>query len=431
MSTSPSLLQRFKQVMVSYGLPAGAAAFSAYEAWCAANPSHPSCRLKSSMQQYASYLIGHRAPAPPARAAVSPSGTSSRTEAAPLALGQTLRIRHSLRCEGDNLVIKATDMVANIVTPASVTTGTNLLSFVFFPYAPQLAGSRLAALAQLFEKYSLRRLRFHFQPSVATSTSGQLIMAWDNDPVDGQAAASEQGIRSLYSYRSNVSGTAWLPMTVNCALDPSTRNLFTSPGDDPRLYAAGVLQVANVTGIPASTSLGTVWVEYELLLSSPSELNAGPPDIYWSCTTNTPMSSGGAGTSLLDQAASALITTASNGVALEIVGGLRNWRLSPGSYIIDILAMNSAAAIATTVSLTTQVASGNMTSTAIAANTNVNPCPATVNTQVRARYILQITGGDAYVYPGFSTAVNFSKWFVRVATYDGVPTAAGADIYAF
>jgi len=381
------------------------------------------------MQQYATYLMSHRALAPPARAAVGLSGTSSRTETAPLSVGQQLRIRHSLRCEGDNLVIKATDMVANIVTPASIATGTNLLSFVFFPQAPQFIGSRLTALAQLFEKYSLRKLKFHFQPSVATSTSGQLIMAWDNDPVDTQAAPSEQGIRSLYSYRSNVSGSTWLPMSMNCALDPSTRNLFTSPGDDPRLYAAGVLQVANVTGIPASTSLGTVWVEYEVMLSSPSELNAGPIDTYWSFSTNTSMNSGGAGTSLLDQAASGLIT--SSGISAEIVGGLRNWRVPAGTWIIDVLAMNALAATATTFSLTVQGASGNMTYTLVAANTNVNPCPAAINTQMRARHVLVVNGGEAYVLPTFTTGVTFSKWFIRIAAYNGLPTAAGADNYAF
>lgn len=214
-----------------------------------------------------------------ARSPVFPAGLprSAFRPNAPVAVGlQRKRRGYTMRSQGNGVRVTATDFLTNITLLSAAPgfyDGTLLLRWAYGPSSPLLQGSRFASLAQLWEKYNLLRLVIHYEPAVATSVNGQIVFAWDNDPAD--VPPQSDLVRSLYSYQSNCSTSVWEPMSMPIKLDPTTKNLFTTLGTDVRLYSPGQLIVAGVANVPTEgITLGSVWIEYEVELISPSELQA-------------------------------------------------------------------------------------------------------------------------------------------------------------
>lgn len=417
----------FRQVMAKYGLSAGAAAFAAYKSWCDMNPSSRICGQRKSIEQFA-----HMTTAMTGKSMTRVPQAAAASAAAPVAIGAPkLRIAHKFRCEGEKLIVTATDFVSQIASPSSMVSGTSLGHYTFSPLGPMFDGSRLKVYATIFEKYRLRRLKFHFTPAIATSNNGQFVMAWDNDPADGPVSADMNGIRQLFSYRSNVTTSIWEPVTLNCVLDPTTNNLFTNVGEDIRLYAAGSLQIAAIANIPVSLSLGSLWVEYEVELSSPSELAAGPTDSYVAATsaTNRVYSTT---TSILGTFVSGgeNITTVGSGISVGIGPAAQyGLKLTTGTYIIEYILTNQTTAVACgLVHVTDPVEPG---STGSAYTSSVNqPAVAAAGSAITHRDIF-VVSGTVVRYTTVSAGSQWPKVFIRAAPYTGTVSAAGIDNYGF
>jgi hypothetical protein len=414
MSSGESIYLRFKRFAVNHGIPATKAAYNAYELFCAANPGHWVCGSKASLMAWLGNSSGTKA------VAAAPRAAPRQPVASAVSYGTNLKVRHRVSCEGGNLVISSTDMVATVTTPGTVTVGTNLLTFYFHPDAPQFIGSRMAAFANLYEKYNLRKLRFHFQPAVATSTNGSVTMAWDNDPGDNAVAASDAGVRQLMSYESNVTSSLWAPATLSCKLDPSTMSLFTSSGGQAnRLHMAGMLQMAALAGVPSNTAIGTVWVDYECVFSSPSELSAGPSDesnlMFLQAATVYP-----AGSSLLNVMSASSGTQVTNGInqGFDSMGRV-SWLLPPGAYFVEVILNGQTTAIATTLQVLSTVVTGAATANIVTGTFNHLTTTPTAATTCVGRWGVVVSGsGVIALYNALSATATFAGAWMRVVAAD-------------
>lgn len=419
---------RFRDFALAHGVTlVTKALYHSYEEFCAANPGHWACGSKASMEAF----FGQRGTG---RAAAAARTDVAAAVAPPAQFGyQNLRISHKIRCEGEKLVVSGTDLIATISTPATCPGGTNLLTFPFAMSSQALASTRMRALSQLYEKYDLRKVTFYFQPATATSVNGSIVMAWDNDPTDEIVAANDAGLRQLYSYRSNASGSVWAPITLPVKLDKSTLSLFTSPGDDPRLFTAGLLQVAAAANVPTSTTLGTVWMSYEVALSSPSELSAGPTDLFAITMNSNNITYVAAGNMWHSVASVGGVLNVNGGIPITAYGGYATPVLTPGQWLYEIECLNEIGGGAIgTVTLGSTVLDGSPVLVTTVTGSIVKVPVASAGTSVFYRIAFVITGsGSMGVWPVMSVGNVYAVNRLAIKTFDGQLTTTGVDSWPF
>jgi len=423
-------MDRFRNIMATHGLAGGAAVFAAYKAWCAQNPTSRICGSAKSIESFAGMLEATHGPREPRRSAAA--AASANLVSAPASLGtQNLRITHRMSCRGDKLVVEGTDLLTALTSASVVTPGTRIYEFLMSLDATDLVNTRLQSLARLFEKYDIESLEFHYQPAVSTSTAGSIVIAFDNDPSDSAPSQDTNGLRALYSYRSNTTTSTWVPAVLRCQLDKSTLSLFTSSGDDPRLSSPGRLVVAVSAGVPVTTTLGNLWVKYRVALSSPSELPTSS-DVLCCAARNTAaattlswMDVCSAGRTAFAENAPALATITNNASGNIVV------KLAAGRYLFEEYIPGISAA-STLNALTVQSVQGVGTTTLVTANIQVLVGAAANYSLYRKTLITVPDGNSVYISSTLTVSITpaASRFMVRDASLVPVGiTAALLDAY--
>lgn len=132
----------------------------------------------------------------------------------------------------------------------------------------------LSAIANNYETYKFQKLEFSFTSCVGTSNSGSVYMYVDYDSADAGAPVSKADFMS--NFRA-VRCPVWDSTTVRCDRDDLNKAItqYTRRGvhtvSDIKSYDVGLFHCA-IEGFPialAGTTLGDLYVEYEVILSTP------------------------------------------------------------------------------------------------------------------------------------------------------------------
>jgi hypothetical protein len=167
--------------------------------------------------------------------------------------------------------IHGQDYIGTLLTPGTVNPGTNIANYLINPLAPLFAGTRLQAFGQLYEKYVFKRLKFHYAPAVPTTELGQIVLSYDRDVGDLTPEASQHGIHEYLAMAGARTTAVWKPVTVDCPLTDTQDFFYTGYAGvgDMRLAYQGQFYVANVVNTAINRNLGSIWVEYDLILMDP------------------------------------------------------------------------------------------------------------------------------------------------------------------
>jgi len=130
----------------------------------------------------------------------------------------------------------------------------------------------LSKIAQNFESYKFRKLRFDYETEQATSQTGSAIMAVDYDASDPSPVSKQQ----MMAYRNSVRSAVWSPSQHVSALpDLSKKNqYYVRPGPQPagtdiKEYDVGNFFFGIQSSLVAGTSFGELYVEYDVDLITP------------------------------------------------------------------------------------------------------------------------------------------------------------------
>lgn len=135
----------------------------------------------------------------------------------------------------------------------------------------------LSAIAQRFESYIFRKLKFCYETESATSTTGTLALAIDYDASDAAPTSKAQ----VLAYRSSVRSPPWaacchdsLPEDLSKRKTLYVRSGALSANQDIKLYDSGNL-FACTQGQAGATTIGELYVEYVIDLMTPQLGNVG------------------------------------------------------------------------------------------------------------------------------------------------------------
>lgn len=168
--------------------------------------------------------------------------------------------------------VSGSEFISVVTQPANTTAGT-----IIFSRANDVAppNTRLAQLANLYERWEPFRYEYEFIPSVPTTTPGSLMSAIDVDPVRTYPDTADT-LSALRVLRGSCLQQVWQPFRVRLPSEHDYTSLWCSPatttvGDpEDRLTSAGRLWIAS--SIPTSASLqtlGQLVLHYDILFHLP------------------------------------------------------------------------------------------------------------------------------------------------------------------
>lgn len=131
----------------------------------------------------------------------------------------------------------------------------------------------LSAIAGRYESYLFRRLHFVYEPICPTSTPGAVMMAVDYDASD--TAPTSKVV--LMSYRGAVRSAPWNITRFDASrgdlrkfgVQRYVRNAAAPANTDVKTYDVGNLQLATQNTPATPTTLGELYVEYEVEFFTP------------------------------------------------------------------------------------------------------------------------------------------------------------------
>jgi hypothetical protein len=147
-----------------------------------------------------------------------------------------------------------------------IRTGTSTGSEIFISalMAPAtLAPSRLAQYAGMFSRWRLRGMTLRYEPSCGTSTSGSLIMWFDNDPTTPIPSVSSRGEVCLNHQCASIF-SVWSPTKCTWKAPFVDKPFYTAQNPDLREFSAGRIVVCTDTLLPNNTYLGRVYLDFDV-----------------------------------------------------------------------------------------------------------------------------------------------------------------------
>lgn len=214
----------------------------------------------------------------------------SQSVAAPAATGMVRRINNPQQrglANGD-LIIRHREYIADVGPVAGTTPSYSQTSFSVNPGLPGTF-PWLSGVAQRFESYLFRRLKFDFETESASTAVGSTILSLDYDASDAPPTTKTQAM----AFRSSVRSPLWSNCQLTC-LDEDLnkqKSYFVRKGANPtstdiKLYDTGTLSVG-FQGTSSSTQVGELYVEYEVLLMTPQLGIAGQGEAVWGAFTGS------------------------------------------------------------------------------------------------------------------------------------------------
>jgi len=172
--------------------------------------------------------------------------------------------------QNDAIVLRDTQSSITFTTPASGTSSTS----VSFNLAG--LGPRLSTIAAYFTRFKFTAVRIRYVPVVGSSTSGSIAIGIVDDTdniTTGTTVSPEQ-------CRINTEASVWRPTSIVWEPIDKEKWYYTSnstvsdTAPDPRLITPATL-VLTTNLAPASTSLGTLYIDYVVVLKGavPSNLD--------------------------------------------------------------------------------------------------------------------------------------------------------------
>jgi len=182
----------------------------------------------------------------------------------------TTRFYPEFFSKGGDIRIKHREYISEVVTVANPLT----FNINYIELNPGLFSTCpwLSAIANRFESYTFLDVKLHYVPSCPATAGGSVLLAPDFDVSD----YVPPDVFVMSTYPGCIRGPSWTPMTMHADSRLLTKLVkermvrSTQVTDvDLKLYDAAVLYWATI-GHGTADNIGSLWLEYDVILRTPS-----------------------------------------------------------------------------------------------------------------------------------------------------------------
>jgi len=160
-------------------------------------------------------------------------------------------------------VLVGTDRLLSVENITKVPTGNTFMEYVVTPSS----FPRLARMASAFQRIRWKRLVFHVQPHVTTSSSGGYVASFVADPTDDVPSGAE-GLNILTSQACSRTANIYEPSKLVVPARDLKGLMYTSQAGAPRLFSPGKF-VLMADGAATQEGSLVVTCEWEVSLEVP------------------------------------------------------------------------------------------------------------------------------------------------------------------
>lgn len=192
----------------------------------------------------------------------------------PVAISRTVKVQGpELRSSGLDIRIKHREYLREVYGPVKAPGEPNVEEVAVNP-GLVACFPWLSAIANRYESYTFHKLCLHYMPNCSSSTSGSVILSPDYDVSDG----SPDSLAPLQSAPDSVRASVWAESRMDCTASLLRKGLkeryvrstsTVTTGGDLRLYDAVKCFIATVN-MTAAVSVGSLWIEYDVSLRTPT-----------------------------------------------------------------------------------------------------------------------------------------------------------------
>lgn len=134
------------------------------------------------------------------------------------------------------------------------------------PISPQWLGGRLQLMSEQFQQHKCKFLRLLFEPDVAATRPGSIMMYFNNDVgVEILVVGSDETAHAA-THSSFVETPVWQPAVLDIKPEDAISRFVDQASGDVRFETQGlvVVEAGHTLTIEAGVSLGNIYVEYEV-----------------------------------------------------------------------------------------------------------------------------------------------------------------------
>jgi hypothetical protein len=137
----------------------------------------------------------------------------------------------------------------------------------YFPFDINSATSMpdpLQALADLFVRFRLKRLRLRYAPAVPTTDTSVFTLAWVNDP--NVTATTFNTFKKVQGIQDSLTFPAYEPWAMEVAIDDFEMRYVDNDSSDTRFAVPGQIVgcIATAGATDVVTRKGTIFIDYEI-----------------------------------------------------------------------------------------------------------------------------------------------------------------------
>lgn len=162
----------------------------------------------------------------------------------------------------DQIVLKGTWSIA----AETDSSGEGMFAGVTGTYTidPTVIGNRVSAVAGIFTRWRIRRLRVKYVPQVGSTTAGAMAMGFLDDVGTSAEGTGVANYSETINLRQSNSSAIWQVSTINYRpQDPDKWYYTTGDGSDPRFEIPCCI-VSYGSGLSNSTTYGNFVIQYIL-----------------------------------------------------------------------------------------------------------------------------------------------------------------------
>jgi len=169
--------------------------------------------------------------------------------------------------------LSGTEFVTSLVAGSSGQAAGDILYTVTINPG-QLGVARLATLANLYDRYLFKSLRFEYVPIANATQTGQLMGYVDYDVHDAPTVNGIANLQRAAAHLGEKASQIWEPTSWSMKDQKDLTHLYTDyDGIEPRWSAQGVLVVLASSQIAANLPLGNIYLRYSVSFTVPQVSN--------------------------------------------------------------------------------------------------------------------------------------------------------------
>jgi len=169
--------------------------------------------------------------------------------------------------EGFHIDVIGHQLLGSVYTKSALTTQGQRLANGIFVMSPDALGERLLLLSQQYEQHRVKKLKLVYKPTVPSTAEGAIAFYFRNDPNTPMDITGVDELAHASTHPAFIQTQVWQEASLDIKPSDATTKYFSTDTGDARFQVQGICTVESASPLPANTTYGNLYLEYEICFS--------------------------------------------------------------------------------------------------------------------------------------------------------------------